>query len=66
MALARSAQQRKLSRCPLLAKWLTPVNELGIWLKTESGQLPVALGLVAACDARAVEIERKRGSDSYR
>jgi spore coat protein CotH len=44
-----------------------PVNQLGeelrAWLKveaTKSGQLPVALALIDACDARAGEIERKR------
>src|ERR1700679_762356 len=45
----------------------TPVNELGeelrAWLKAEaakSDQLPVALALIDACDARVGEIERKR------
>ena len=45
----------------------TPVNELGeelrAWLKAEaakSGQLPVALALIDACNARVGEIERKR------
>ena len=44
-----------------------PVNELGeelrAWLKAEaakSGQLPVALALIDACNARVGEIERKR------